>query len=148
MSEHSESAGEEARPAAEVKVEEKAAKLQHQRAALPSQKYCCTHTEGLAAGYWFVLVARQEEWGAWIGLLRLRIGGARRRRRRRTWLASLVASGDLGLTSPAQDAIGKPSVGKGNGAASAPHRPTHSWFLGPTPTKTIDDQSQPSLPDT
>jgi hypothetical protein len=57
MGERSESAGEEARPATDIKAVEKAAELQHQRAALPSQKCCCKHTKGVA-DLWFVLVER------------------------------------------------------------------------------------------
>jgi hypothetical protein len=64
MAEHSESTGEEARPAADVKAVEKAAELQHQRAAFPSQEclYAREGCSGLAGAS-----GREAEWELGVG---------------------------------------------------------------------------------
>jgi hypothetical protein len=91
MAEHSESAGEEARPAADVKAVEKAAELQHQRAAFPSQE--CLYAREGCGGLAGRLGARGRRSGSleWVG------------EREDRWIESqmqedwLLASGDLGL---------------------------------------------------
>jgi hypothetical protein len=64
MGEGSESAGKELCPTAHVKVVEKAAEVQRQRAALPSQEYGCKQRQGTEDPS---LVAARSRGDAWVG---------------------------------------------------------------------------------